>query len=420
MELKAKEPKVRFGEFTGEWEQLLLKDGLVKNSKKNKGLSISNVESVSNKTGFTKQTEQFDDYSVASADLSNYYVIAEKQFAYNPSRINVGSIAYKTEGDETSVVSPLYVSFFTNEILDDKFLWYWFKTSAFEKQRQRLSEGGVRDTLSFNQLSQMSLLISQLEEQKQVGKFLATIDDSLKLHQQELEKLKESKKTLLSKMFPKEGADSPEIRFAGFTDPWEQCKFSETFNFPISTNSLSRAMLNYDRGEVKSIHYGDVLIKYPSILDIRREEIPFITNGTLEKYKANLLVNGDLIFADAAEDETVGKAVEIKGITDENIVSGLHTIVARANQHKAQYFLGYYINSDIYHRQLLRLMQGSKVSAISKGNLQKTKVIFPKDIGEQQKIGDFFKKFDTLITLHHQELENLKALKKTLLNLMFV
>ncbi|WP_270244708.1 restriction endonuclease subunit S [Lactococcus lactis] len=211
----------------------------------------------------------------------------------------------------------------------------------------------------------------------------------------------------------------PELRFQGFVDAWEQRKFSETFNFPISTNSLSRAMLNYDRGEVKSIHYGDVLIKYPSILDIRREEIPFITNGTLEKYKAHLLVNGDLIFADAAEDEAVGKAVEIEGITDENIVSGLHTIVARANQHKAQYFLGYYINSDIYHRQLLRLMQGSKVSAISKGNLQKTKVIFPKDIGEQQKIGAFFKKFDTLITLHQRKLDKLKQLKQGYLQLLF-
>ncbi|PAK80059.1 hypothetical protein B8W85_12220, partial [Lentilactobacillus kefiri] len=75
-----------------------------------------------------KQTDQFEDYSVASADLSNYYVIREKQFAYNPSRINVGSIAYKDLGDEISVVSPLYVSFSTKKILNDGFLWNWFKT----------------------------------------------------------------------------------------------------------------------------------------------------------------------------------------------------------------------------------------------------------------------------------------------------
>ncbi|QSR13327.1 restriction endonuclease subunit S [Lactococcus sp. LG606] len=211
----------------------------------------------------------------------------------------------------------------------------------------------------------------------------------------------------------------PDIRFEGFVDDWEERKFDDSFSFPVSTNSLSRAMLNYDSGEVKSIHYGDILIKYPSILDIRREEIPFITSGTLEKYKENILVNGDLIFADAAEDETVGKAVEIHGITDEYIVSGLHTIVARASQQNAKYFLGYYINSDNYHRQLLRLIQGSKVSAISKGNLQKTQVTFPKEYEEQLKIGYFFKQLDNTITLHQQKLELLKKTKKGYLQKMF-
>lgn len=165
------------------WEQREFKDVLIKNSKKNKDLAIDNVESVSNRTGFTKQTEQFDDYSVASADLSNYYVIQEKQFAYNPSRINVGSIAYKSKGEQTSVVSPLYVSFSANDNLDDKFLWYWFKTIAFEQQRQTLSEGGVRDTLSFNQLSEMKLMIPNLEEQSQIGSLFRTLDNLITLHQ---------------------------------------------------------------------------------------------------------------------------------------------------------------------------------------------------------------------------------------------
>lgn len=184
-----------------DWEQCQFKDVLIKNSKKNKNLVIDNVESVSNKTGFTKQTEQFDDYSVASADLSNYYVIQEKQFAYNPSRINVGSIAYKAKGEDSSVVSPLYVSFSTTEILDDNFLWYWFKTTAFERQRQTLSEGGVRDTLSFNQLSEMKLLLPNLDEQSKIGGFLASLDTLITLHQRELEILGKIKKTLLNKMF---------------------------------------------------------------------------------------------------------------------------------------------------------------------------------------------------------------------------
>ena len=116
-------PQVRFKGFTDAWEQRELGEHLIKNNERNKELTISNVESVSNKKGFVKQTEQFEDYSVASSDLSNYYIIRENMFAYNPSRINVGSIAYKEKGDDIAVVSPLYVSFATKNI-DDKYLWY--------------------------------------------------------------------------------------------------------------------------------------------------------------------------------------------------------------------------------------------------------------------------------------------------------
>ena len=176
-------------------------DLLTKNSKKNKDLNVTNVESVSNKTGFTKQTEQFEDYSVASADLSNYYVITEKQFAYNPSRINVGSIAYKAVGDDKSVVSPLYVSFSTKKLLNDGYLWNWFKTTSFQSQRERLSEGGVRDTLSFNQLSEMSINVPEYLEQEKIGSFFKQMDDAIALYQSKLDKLKSIKQSLLQKMF---------------------------------------------------------------------------------------------------------------------------------------------------------------------------------------------------------------------------
>lgn len=197
----AKVPELRFAGFADDWEERKLRDLLNKNSEKNKNLSVINVESVSNKTGFTKQTDQFEDYSVASADLSNYYVIREKQFAYNPSRINVGSIAYKDLGDEISVVSPLYVSFSTKKVLNDGFLWNWFKTASFDAQRQRLSEGGVRDTLSFNQLSEMNTMFPTYPEQEKIGSFFKQLDNTIALHQRKLELLKEQKKGFLQKMF---------------------------------------------------------------------------------------------------------------------------------------------------------------------------------------------------------------------------
>ena len=212
---------------------------------------------------------------------------------------------------------------------------------------------------------------------------------------------------------------APAIRFQGFTDDWEQRKLGDTFEFSVSTNSLSRAQLNYEKGNIKSIHYGDILIKYNSILEITKDKIPFITDGSIEKYKPNLLENGDVVFADAAEDETVGKAVEINGISDEYVVAGLHTIVARPKEKMAKYFSGYYINADVYQRQLLRLMQGTKVSSISKGNLKKTIVAYPKNLAEQQKIGSFFKQLDNAIALHQRKLSLLEQLKQTYLQVMF-
>ena len=211
----------------------------------------------------------------------------------------------------------------------------------------------------------------------------------------------------------------PEIRYSEFTKPWEQRKLGDTFEFSVSTNSLSRAQLNYEKGNIKSIHYGDILIKYNSILEITKDKIPFITDGSIEKYKPNLLENGDVVFADAAEDETVGKAVEINGISDEYVVAGLHTIVARPKEKMAKYFSGYYINADVYQRQLLRLMQGTKVSSISKGNLKKTIVAYPKNLAEQQKISSFFKQLDDTIALHQRQLNDYKQLKKSMLQKMF-
>ena len=97
----------------------------------------------------------------------------------------------------------------------------------------------------------------------------------------------------------------PAIRFKGFTEEWVKKEFSNTFS-PLNNNTLSRAELNYENGSTKNIHYGDVLIKFGENLDVSKEELPYITNEkNVGKY--NLLQDGDIVFADAAEDETVGK-----------------------------------------------------------------------------------------------------------------
>jgi type I restriction enzyme S subunit len=144
--------KIRFGGFAEDWETKKLGDVLLKNSTKNKNQKYSTVQSVSNKYGFINQEDIFEDRRVASVDTSNYYVIDKGCFAYNPSRINVGSLAYKFD-DEISIISPLYISFKAENIfLIDTFLLYWFKTIEFTKQMNNSFEGSVRNTLSYENL----------------------------------------------------------------------------------------------------------------------------------------------------------------------------------------------------------------------------------------------------------------------------
>ena len=184
---------------------------------------------------------------------------------------------------------------------------------------------------------------------------------------------------------------------------WEQRKFSKVFCF-LQNNALSRAELSDADGEVMNIHYGDILVKYGEILDIGKDEMTYLLNNELlSKYQSSLLKNGDVIIADAAEDETVGKCSEIAGLSEEFVLSGLHTIPCRPNVEFAEGYLGYYMNSRTYHDQLLPLIQGSKVSSISKSAIQDTSIVFPTSVKEQMLIGAYFKNLDHLITLHQRE-----------------
>ena len=187
-----------------------------------------------------------------------------------------------------------------------------------------------------------------------------------------------------------------------FAISWEQRKFDEVFDCTIPNNTLSRAELNYESGSVRNIHYGDILIKYGSVVDVQNDEIPFATGKSSDDFKGALLQDGDIIIADTAEDETTGKACEIGNSQGLDVVSGLHTMVCRPRNKMALGYLGYYLNSDAYHHQLLPLMQGIKVLSLSRTNVQKTMVCYPKSKAEQQLIADCFRNLDNLITLHQR------------------
>ena len=186
-----------------------------------------------------------------------------------------------------------------------------------------------------------------------------------------------------------------------FSHSWEQREFKQTFDL-LTNNTLSRAELNNEKGSVRNIHYGDILVKFGEIIDLREDDLPYITDE-INSSKTDFLQDGDIIIADTAEDSTVGKCAEVMGISDADVVAGLHTIPCRPRKRYAQGYLGYFMNSSAYHDQLLPLMQGTKVTSVSKSALQETILCFPTDIKEQALIGDYFMRLEDLITLHQRE-----------------
>lgn len=197
--------ELRFKDDNGneypDWDEKKLGEVLIKNSNKNKGQKYTLVQSVSNKHGFINQDEMFEDRRVASKDTSNYYVIEKGHFAYNPSRIDVGSLAYKFD-DNTSVISPLYISFnANNDCLSDAFLLEWFSTQQFTRQMNSSFEGSVRNTLSYESLTKIEIEIPCLEEQTKIANFLSAIDDKINHCGVQIEKMEVWKKGLLQQMF---------------------------------------------------------------------------------------------------------------------------------------------------------------------------------------------------------------------------
>ena len=300
-----------------------------------------------------------------------------------------------------------------------KFKQFVFSTDAFRSEMIKKSSMTTRALTSGTAIKKMYFQYPvSTEEQNRIGQFLESLDHLITLHQRKYEKLTNVKKSMLEKMFPQNGSSYPEIRFKGFTDPWEQRKFNEVFDF-LQNNALSRAELT-NNGKVMNVHYGDILVKYGEILDITKDELTYLVDDSiLKKYQTSVLRNGDIIIADAAEDETVGKCSEIVGLSGETVLSGLHTIPCRPTVKFAEGYLGYYMNSGAYHNQLLPLIQGTKISSISKSAIQDTEIDYPKLEEEQAQIGTYFKNLD-LITLHQRELEKLQNIKKSMLEKMFV
>lgn len=213
---------------------------------------------------------------------------------------------------------------------------------------------------------------------------------------------------------------APKLRFKaddGSEFPaWEERAFWDVFA-NLTNNTLSRECLNRESGQARNIHYGDVLVKYGAVVDVQKDGVPFV-NPDVECKRWDCLKNGDVVIADTAEDETVGKAVEISNAGSDIVYSGLHTIACRPKEEFAPGYLGNYINSMSYHDQLRPYMQGIKVTSVSKTNIGLTHLLVP-SLPEQRKIADFLSAVDDVIAAQEAEVDAWEQRKKGVMQKLF-
>ena len=201
----------------------------------------------------------------------------------------------------------------------------------------------------------------------------------------------------------------PALRFPEFTDECKRIKVSDLLDF-YSTNSLSWEQLEYEPNEPYNLHYGLIHVGLPTLIDLTKDKLPSIKNGNVPK-KYELCKEGDVAFADASEDTNeVAKVVEFYNLGGKKVVCGLHTIHGRNNNGQtAKGFLGYCFSSTVFHNQIRRIAQGTKIYSINTRNFSEVFVGLPSR-REQQKIATLLRLIDERIATQNKIIEKYESL----------
>ena len=427
MEEKRNVPKLRFPGFTDPWEQRRLGELMDITSVKrvhqddwsSEGIRFLRARDL---VAFSNG-EEIDEPLFISEELYEEYSSLSGKAVENDLLVTgVGTIGvpWRVPSSEPIYFKDGNIIWFKNmNVIDGLFFYYSFTSSSIQDFIRKSAGSGTVGTFTIDTGKKTPIQLPSIDEQAQIGGFFQRLDSLIALHQRELDHVKELKKGLLQKMFPKEGTNVPELRFPGFTDPWEQRRLGDEFEF-LRNNTLSRAELSDSEGSCFDVHYGDVLIKFGSVIDLEKMALPRIASDKMaSRLTCDKLRNGDVVVADTAEDEAAGKCVELRKIGDATVYPGLHTMPLRPLRRYAPGFLGHYLNSSSFRDQLKPLMQGIKVISVSRAVIAGTSLIVPA-IDEQDAIAKTFAKLDSLIALHQRELDHVKELKKGLLQQMFV
>lgn len=413
MDKNNKNPAIRFTGYTADWLKGPVGDLLAeRNSQSPKSLEYPLMAFVAYKGVAPKGDRYNREFLVNDSGNKKYKKSEYGDFIYSSNNLETGSIGLNNFGKAS--ISPVYSIFHPVAESDSDFIGCLLSRQEFIQKLVRWRQGVVYGQWRIHETDFLNIDINYpgKEERANIGLFFRQLNTKIGLHSLKHEKLTTLKEAMLIKMFPQKGLNVPEIRFKGYNDAWEDLSFSKVFDLTTPTNSISRSGLTDRKGEIRNIHYGDILVKYGAVIDVLKQNIPFISDDCYSYNKNQLLKEGDIVIADAAEDTSVAKATEISNMKGLPIVAGLHTFVCRPKIDIAPFYLGHYLNSFSFREPLFRLFQGTKVLSISKTALSETIIKKPKSKNEQLKIGEYFNNIDKLINYHSNELSKLKSIKK--------
>ena len=390
-------PSIRFKGFTEAWEQRKLCD-VVKEITRNDPESEAPIMMITANNGFIEQSERYA-FNNAGESLKKYILLKKGELAYNHGASKLrpyGSCFALTTAENARI--PFVYHCFSAENQNAEFMSIELNGAEIENQLRKIVSSGARMdgllNISFDEYTSVSVLLPGIEEQDCIADFFRQLDNLITLHQRKYDKLVNVKKSMLEKMFPRDGKNVPEIRFSGFTEAWEQRKLGDTVQITMGQSP--------DGSTYSDVPSDYILVQGNADL-YNGWVFPRVWTSQMTK-KADV---GDLIMSVRAPAGAMGK-------TAYNAVIGRGVAAIKGNEFIYQLLVK--MDSDGYWKAL---SCGSTFESLNSDNIKNADVLIP-DVAEQEKIGEYFANLDHLITLHQREVEKLQNIKKSCLEKMFV
>ena len=399
-------PSIRFKGFTEAWEQRKLEEYLSVSSDKNGDGTYdkTDVLSVSGDYGIVNQIE-FQGRSFAGASVLNYGVVRTGDIVYTKSPLNSNPYGIiKSNKGKTGIVSTLYAIYHPKENTHSDFVQTYFEQHArMNNYMHPLVNKGAKNDMKVSAENALKGLVCfpSYEEQKAISEYFSVIDHLITLHQRKYDKLVNVKKSMLEKMFPRDGKNVPEIRFSGFTEAWEQRKLGDiTESYSGGTPTAGKK--EYYDGNIPFIRSGE-------ISDDKTEL--FISEEGLNSSSAKMVKIGDVLYALYGATSGEVSISKLKGAINQAILA-----IQPHQNYDSQFLMQWLRKSK--ENIIGTYLQGGQGNL--SGNIVKELIIDVPIYEEQKQIGEYFRNLDNLITLHQREVEKLQNIKKSCLEKMFV